>query len=471
MFKICYEFAESDLKKIMIHCWENALIIPETFIWHVFRCVASGLAFCCNGTNSGRPLRGWETIIHGDLKEENIFLFPPDERENRFYPYAKIADFGLAVTEHEAPIVNQAWGTQGYLPPETYRRQPPEGNGSRDPGEATEPTHLSDIWTLGLIIRRMISLINCFVPEAQEAWLVENGYKRPFYSPALNRLVEWCLQEQPHMRPLARDVFQIASHFHEIHRTKLYAREEYARQENSSAFLGQVLFSQEDRRRYDEDALFKRDYLEVNNGPLRDWLGVQRDSWRSLDPEQAHIVEPATGPQAKDLQIPILDQKAADEKDNVRLILENERYRRWLEQYFDAAGALVPPPQKPEGLSPPQTPKVTVLNANWGNVPQARPQSIANASFYFRVHPYNAPVWRTADYERGDVFESFGSDDHSGSSGGDGGSGGGSGADGSSGGDGGGGQAWNNVNLEYDDEDGDEDEDEDEDNRNGGGEK
>ena len=379
----------------MFWYWENTLILPEAFIWHVFRCVASALAFCNHGTNSGRRILGWDTIIHGDLKEDNIFLFTPDETENRLYPFVKLADLGMAITGPAAKFRKDSPGTRGYFPPEVYAKV--NFGGRWQYPEPTDPSPDSDIWTLGLIIRRMISLINKFVPEHSARELIRRGYKRPFYSPALNRLVEACMQEAPSKRPKAHEVYEMASHFHEIHRRKLYKREEYSRQQNSPVYLGQVLFTDADKTRFNNQADFRTQYEEANCGPLRDWLGLS--VWRKLDPEHGFI-----GPRESDLIISPPASHHMNPQQNTRLVLEDDRYKRWYAEYFEAAGAGLTPPQKPESLPTPDSATILVVNANWTNVPKARQQSISEGSSWFGHLPESPPFWTPDDYRHGELF-------------------------------------------------------------------
>lgn len=62
-------------------------------MWHIFASLTTALCFCALGQSS-YPSRadGWEEIVHGDLKPENVLLTDPSE--TALYPTAKLADFG-----------------------------------------------------------------------------------------------------------------------------------------------------------------------------------------------------------------------------------------------------------------------------------------------------------------------------------------------------------------------------------------
>ncbi len=66
-------------------------------MWHIFYSIANALCYCRYGTNNPNPqaaIQGWDQIIHGDMKPENVFLAAPDQAESSMYPCVKLGDFG-----------------------------------------------------------------------------------------------------------------------------------------------------------------------------------------------------------------------------------------------------------------------------------------------------------------------------------------------------------------------------------------
>jgi serine/threonine protein kinase len=96
--------------------------IPETFLWHIFRQITSGLHYMHSAK-----------VIHGDLKPANILLVPARDGG---YPVLKIADFGSASINPPRDVPLGHTATPGFQPPESVRRYGPE----------------CDIWALGCII-------------------------------------------------------------------------------------------------------------------------------------------------------------------------------------------------------------------------------------------------------------------------------------------------------------------------------
>ena len=73
----------------------NSLILPEAFLWHVLHSMANALCYCCYGTNEPSAYkRGWDGIVHMDIKPENMLLATPDLDTDHLYPCVKLADFG-----------------------------------------------------------------------------------------------------------------------------------------------------------------------------------------------------------------------------------------------------------------------------------------------------------------------------------------------------------------------------------------
>ena len=114
--RICYEYADYGDLWDLIHWYHtqryrfcpnpcllvgiidrsvNSLILPESFLWHVIDSMVNALCYCCYGTNKPWAYkRGWDGIVHMDIKPENMLLATPDLETHHLYPCVKLADFG-----------------------------------------------------------------------------------------------------------------------------------------------------------------------------------------------------------------------------------------------------------------------------------------------------------------------------------------------------------------------------------------
>ncbi len=126
-----------DLYGVIFRYFKEWVCMPESFIWHCFLQLSEALAYIHYGYDRRRlcglpPPCEWQTIIHGDIKPENIFLGPPTP-DSHGYPSLVLGDFGLATID-ERPVAG------------TFKWQPPE-----IPMTSTK----ADVWALGAVIHAL----------------------------------------------------------------------------------------------------------------------------------------------------------------------------------------------------------------------------------------------------------------------------------------------------------------------------
>ncbi|KAL8732545.1 MAG: hypothetical protein Q9181_003935 [Wetmoreana brouardii] len=220
---------------------DDHVYIPEAFIWHIFRSLASALQYLHFGIKPGDKrdpeelntlVRAdgypqiWPMILHRDIKPENVFfrkeqprwgrtvqrrkflrIIPISRKTYRIYPQhprVVLGDFGLAL-QHNDDDWNEERDFVG-----TYRWMPPELPKTYCQG---------DIWAVGAVIlalcRQMPDGVVKPAPadwtEGEDAWSRHRDARKGIrdhgvgkhYSPELNYVVYECLRFNRANRPLA----------------------------------------------------------------------------------------------------------------------------------------------------------------------------------------------------------------------------------------------------------------------------
>ena len=119
--QLYYDFYEAgDLGQLISRYFEQWQDIPETFLWHAYTQMSEALAFLHFGHDRRQLFPGpgeWIAVIHGDIKDQNIFLGPPDPSSHdllaREYPSLVLGDFGMADIQP-----SNRWSTPRWQPPE-----------------------------------------------------------------------------------------------------------------------------------------------------------------------------------------------------------------------------------------------------------------------------------------------------------------------------------------------------------------
>ena len=114
-------------------------------VCHTIEIPWSAKRHLCYGITAGTQAILDCGIIHGDLKPDNVLIFA--SRKSLFFCTAKIADFGLALSDYEN-LESEAipLGTPGWAAPELT------DNSKRDPDLTRAFLPKCDMWSLGLTI-------------------------------------------------------------------------------------------------------------------------------------------------------------------------------------------------------------------------------------------------------------------------------------------------------------------------------
>ncbi|KAL6720261.1 hypothetical protein ACLMJK_002182 [Lecanora helva] len=194
--QLYYDYYEGgDLKQLITRYYDRWEDIPETFLWHAYLQLSEAIAFLHYGYDRRQQTfspADWTTVIHGDIKDKNIFLGPPDPHSSdplaREYPSLVLGDFGMADTQP-----SDRYGTTQWQPPEL-------------PITSVE----ADVWSVGAVIHALAHegkppLAPLPLGFLWEDWCIDPGAREPMplyglYSDALHNCVFSALEHYPEAR-------------------------------------------------------------------------------------------------------------------------------------------------------------------------------------------------------------------------------------------------------------------------------
>ncbi|KAK3708746.1 hypothetical protein LTR37_011267 [Vermiconidia calcicola] len=188
--------------------------IPEPVIWSFFTDLVNAcLLLHHGGVDASEAVPGWKSIVHRDIKLDNIWLDAPDIAL-RFpsYPKARLGDFGLAIrtsdTDLNNPLAyNDDVGTPNWKAPEQL---PFVDKDTMQPSPIGRLGGRTNIWGIGAAIIRLMRRDAApsgpsFGTKIPDMPKLGKGVCA-FYSDELCSLVRQCVQFKPNDRPTLRDL-------------------------------------------------------------------------------------------------------------------------------------------------------------------------------------------------------------------------------------------------------------------------
>ncbi|KAI9781732.1 MAG: hypothetical protein M1839_005725 [Geoglossum umbratile] len=181
------------------------LHIPEQFIWHTFHALANTLSYLHFGTTASSPstAQNWPTVLHRDIKPNNIFLKSRATNANIIYPHIVLGDFGLSTRlgMHDFPDAGAIIGTARWQPPQI-------------------PHHScrGEVWSVGAVIHSMCHLDEGPVSQQPPHGIEERvwselpiarrprGLDHTLYSRELGSVMSKCLRYVKEDRPMAGEL-------------------------------------------------------------------------------------------------------------------------------------------------------------------------------------------------------------------------------------------------------------------------
>ncbi|KXS99122.1 hypothetical protein AC578_3532 [Pseudocercospora eumusae] len=180
--------------------------LPEPFLWAVFdSLVTAGLLMEGDHLPTETPPT-WDTVVHGDMKADNVFLAHNTTDRFRGWQLCKLGDFGLVM------IIPAA----GIEPPDDWVKCGGGGLGAPEMAKrdsSVYPESPANVWGVGFTMRELIH-----TDAWQGLWDNAKNHEDPWnppaftpadverYSASLRVLVTRCLQLKPENRPTFTEI-------------------------------------------------------------------------------------------------------------------------------------------------------------------------------------------------------------------------------------------------------------------------
>ncbi|KAH9827351.1 kinase-like protein [Teratosphaeria destructans] len=188
-------------------------LTPEIFVLHTFISLVQALSFIHGGY-------GGEAILHRDIKAENILLRWPADKHG--LPDVVLADFGSAQLDSKSRGIA---GTPGLLSPEAKAKHSLQSTDRTAYERAMQKlgimTTKSDVYQLGHLMYHVTSCSTWKTGATAEGLEFPDEYREVAFAD-LERVVAWCLEVRPDMRPNADMLVDLLDAFRD--RRKILAK-------------------------------------------------------------------------------------------------------------------------------------------------------------------------------------------------------------------------------------------------------
>lgn len=215
MYRVYMEYcAHGDLENAIKKVSTGAGRIPERQIWSIFEALVSALCLMNYGGLPGTGQPDHTTILHRDIKPQNVFLGEVQADNWQGIPIAKLGDFGLVTRVGDQGAQSVGLGTRQYCSPEQQHgaNVPPMKDRNPDGMSAK-----SDLWAVARIILSLMNLEECddirpFRFDSLDDQLEIKENLRNSYSELLCTTVTNMLKMESRDRPSAADVWDTIQH-------------------------------------------------------------------------------------------------------------------------------------------------------------------------------------------------------------------------------------------------------------------
>ncbi|EEP82065.1 predicted protein [Uncinocarpus reesii 1704] len=284
-FRILYDYYPGgSIDALFDDYFQNEILLPEAFLWHLFHCMMTAVLYCTNGHAKPYIKPGWEEIVHKDVKPSNSLAYTLPNDDVREYKKS----FCMEGTGEYTPPVRHIH-LKPLLVARLYLCSQGTMQEARDIYAPWEISSKIDVYALSHTIQNASKKVYQVYTGLEHQLIIERSDADHYlpYSVTLHELCERCHSSDPEDRPDVYKLWEVTSHMaREWKRVVLNNRRD-AEVAGERFYEGMVLFDKNLRNQVFADQALRNEYFAATSWKHRNQQAVAEMKkwarWRQME--------------------------------------------------------------------------------------------------------------------------------------------------------------------------------------------